>query len=132
MLANVRQMGRVLSQLLRQRIASHPHVGDIRGRGLFWGIEFVADKNGAIPFPADRHVAMEISESGLDEKYSVAVYPGSGTVDGVSGDHIILSPPYNVTREDIESIVDAVGRLIDDFFSTPAEVAEVVGVDAKL
>jgi len=125
MLANVRRMGAVLSKLLRERIADHPCVGDIRGRGLFWGIEFVMDKSSAIPFPASRHVAMEISELGLDEKYSVAVYPGSGTVDGVHGDHIILSPPYNITQGDIEYMVDSVGRLIEDYFSIPTEAFEV-------
>jgi len=111
-------MGDLLSRLLFDRIASHANVGNIRGRGLFWGIEFVADKKGAIPFPASRHVAMEISELSLHEKYSLAVYPGSGTVDGVSGDHIILSPPYNVSQAEIESMVDTVGRLITDYFST--------------
>ena len=122
MLANVREMGDVISQLLTQRIAGHPHVGNIRGRGLFWGIEFVADKHSATPFPVSRHVAMEISELGLHEKYSLAVYPGSGTVDGVNGDHIILSPPYNVTRAEVESMVDAIRRLINDYFSMHAQV----------
>ena len=87
MLANVRQMGKTLGELLNAKISSHPNVGDIRGRGLFWGIEFVSDKKTAIPFPSNKHVAMAITELGLSEKYGVAVYPGSGTADGVNGDH---------------------------------------------
>jgi len=63
---------------------------------------------------------MEIAELGLDEKYSMAVYPGTGTADGVNGDHIILSPPYNVTGADIEAMVSTIARLITDYFSEPS------------
>jgi adenosylmethionine-8-amino-7-oxononanoate aminotransferase len=117
LLQNVQCMGKLMSEMLFSRIGNHPNVGDIRGRGLFWGVEFVADKGTAEPFPADKHVAMTISEMGLEEKYSVAVYPGSGTVDGTRGDHIIISPPYNVTAAEIASLVEAVGLLIEDYFS---------------
>ncbi|KAK0751308.1 hypothetical protein B0T18DRAFT_320522, partial [Schizothecium vesticola] len=72
-----------------------PNVGDIRGRGFFWGIDFVADKQTSAPFPAEIRVAMETSEMGLTRKHSINVYLGSGTVDGVQDDHIIISPPYN-------------------------------------
>jgi adenosylmethionine-8-amino-7-oxononanoate aminotransferase len=80
-------MGKLLGETLAAKIRSHPNVGDIRGRGLFWGIEFVSDKKTALPFPAHKHVAMAITELGLSEQYGVAVYPGSGTADGVNGDH---------------------------------------------
>ncbi len=97
--------------------ASHPNVGDIRGRGLFWGIEFVGDKNTARHFPADAHVAMELAELGLSDKYGISVYPCSGVADGVHGDLIIVSPAYNVTRDDIGFIVDTLSRLVSDFFA---------------
>ena len=116
LLANVQAMGALLSRRLRERLASHPNVGDIRGRGLFWGVEFVADKKTSLPFPSEAHVAMEISERGLLKDYGLNVYPGSGSADGIQGDHIIISPAFNVRSEEIEWIVDTVGRLVDDYF----------------
>ena len=117
LLANVRSLAPVLSALLVQKLGAHPNVGDIRGRGFFWGIELVQDKASKQPFPAAKHVAMEIAELGITQPYCVSVYPGSGTVDGTAGDHIMLSPPYNTTRDEIETIVDRVTRLITDYFA---------------
>ncbi|ORY64962.1 exocyst complex protein exo70 [Pseudomassariella vexata] len=104
LLQNVRDMGSLLSARLQELLGSHPNVGNIRGRGLFWGIEFVKDKSSKSPFPATDNVAMEIAELGLTEPYGIAVYPGSGTIDGINGDHIIVSPPYNTTVEEVEKI----------------------------
>ena len=117
LLRNVQELGSLLSRRLKEELSQHPNVGDIRGRGFFWGIEFVADKQTSTPFPPDTHVAMRISELALTENYSINVYPGGGTVDGVRGDHIIVSPPYNVNHDDIEWIVTTVSRLIGDFFT---------------
>lgn len=119
LLSNVRAMGKLLEKRLRERVGEHPNVGDIRGRGLFWGIEFVQDRATKTPFEASREVAVRINELGLTERYSIVVYPGSGTVDGVNGDHIIIAPPYTVTAEDVEYIVQTVSSLIEDFFSRP-------------
>ncbi|KAK2614311.1 hypothetical protein N8I77_001150 [Diaporthe amygdali] len=117
LIANVREMGELLGKSLQTRLGSHSHVGDIRGRGLFWAVEFVQDKATKAPFPSKNNVSMEISELGLTEPYSMMVYPGAGTVDGVNGDHIIIAPPYTVTSEDIEFIVLTVTRLVEDYFS---------------
>ncbi|KAL1876514.1 hypothetical protein Daus18300_002758 [Diaporthe australafricana] len=117
LVANVRAMGELLGKSLMARLGSHSHVGDIRGRGLFWAVEFVQDKTTKEPFPARKGVSMEISELGLTDQYSIMVYPGAGTVDGVNGDHVIIAPPYTVTSEDIEHIVLSVSRLVEDYFS---------------
>lgn len=114
---NVCTMGALLGKLLRDSLDSHPNVGDIRGRGLFWAVEFVQDKASKRPFPPTAVVAMKLNELGLTPPYSILVYPGSGTVDGVSGDHIIIAPAYIATAEDIEHVVGTVSRLIRDFFS---------------
>jgi adenosylmethionine-8-amino-7-oxononanoate aminotransferase len=53
----------------------------------------------------------------MQEPYSISVYPGNGTVDGRKGDHVILSPPYNVTEEEIDNIVDLAAKVIEDFFA---------------
>ncbi|KAK4662993.1 hypothetical protein QC763_601290 [Podospora pseudopauciseta] len=118
LVANVASMGRLLSQGLKRRIGNHPNVADIRGRGLFWGIEFVSDKKSSTPFPEEVHVAMVISKLGLDPKYGINVYPGAGSADGRLGDHIIISPAFNIRKEDVEWIVETVGRLVDDYFAT--------------
>ncbi|KAF6787100.1 putative class III aminotransferase [Colletotrichum musicola] len=114
---NVQVMGQLLSELLKGGLGSHQYVGDIRGRGLFWGIEFVRDKKSKEPWPCDARIAARINELGLTEAHGVVVYPGSGTVDGIVGDHIIVAPPYTVTRGDIELIALRVTRLVEDFFS---------------
>lgn len=103
---------------MKRELSDHPNVGNIRGRGFFWGIEFVADKESFTPFPAEAHVAMGISALGLKEQYGINVYPGAGTVDGARGDHIIVSPPYNVTGDDVEWIVSTVARLVGDYFAS--------------
>ncbi|KAI0132012.1 exocyst complex protein exo70 [Xylariales sp. AK1849] len=105
LIENVRQMGDLLSRRLTEKLSSHPNVGSIRGRGLFWGIEFVATKSTKEPFPVTANVAMEIAELGLSEPYGIAIYPGTGTVDGINGDHVIVSPPYNSAADEIEEIV---------------------------
>jgi adenosylmethionine-8-amino-7-oxononanoate aminotransferase len=121
LLANVEKMGKLLSSLLVAAISHHPHVGDIRGRGLFWGIEFVQDKCNKQPFKADVHVAMKICDMGLSDPYSTLVYPCSGTVDGILGDHIILAPSFNVTEKDVQEIVQRLSSLINDFFANMDE-----------
>jgi len=113
---NVQELGLVLSTLLVDEVGNHPNVGNIRGRGFFWGIEFVVDKQTMAPFPPEAHVAMEICEFALTKDYGIGVYPGGGTVDGTRGDHIIISPPYNVNSDDIKWLVATVKRVIEDFF----------------
>jgi len=117
LLDNVKSMGLLLSQLLVEQLGDHPHVGDIRGRGLFWGIELVADKKTKATFPSARHVSMEICERGLSQEYALSVYPaGGGGTEGQQGDAIIVSPPYTVTEEEVRMIVGTLGRMINDYF----------------
>jgi adenosylmethionine-8-amino-7-oxononanoate aminotransferase len=117
LLSNIQGTGQLLAKLLVRLVSDHPNVGDIRGRGLFWGIEFVEDKSKKKAFRAEANIAMEISELGLTERYGIAVYPGTGTVDGNVGDHIIIAPPFNVTEADIEFVVKTVRKLIGDYFA---------------
>jgi adenosylmethionine-8-amino-7-oxononanoate aminotransferase len=118
LLTNVRAMGGLLERQLKERLSQHPNVGDIRGRGLFWGIEFVANKETKEAFPAHDHVSMAISERGLKPEYGIMVYPGAGSADdGVHGDHIIISPAFNINADEIKWIAETVARLIEDYFS---------------
>lgn len=54
---------------------------------------------------------------GMEPKYSISIYPGTGTVDGKSGDHVLLAPAYNVTKADVEKIVDLTTAVITEFFA---------------
>ncbi|KAF1364472.1 aminotransferase, class III [Lizonia empirigonia] len=120
LLQNVREKGARLSKMLLKRLSNHPHVGDIRGEGLFWGIEFVKDKQTKEPFSTDMKVHWEIYLKGLAPPYEVHVYPGLGTVHGAYGDHIMISPLYNVSDSEIDAIVDRVSRLVEDYFEALA------------
>ncbi|OHW96724.1 aminotransferase [Colletotrichum incanum] len=118
LLGNVRSMGQMLSELLREGLRDVPYVGDIRGKGLFWGIEFVLDRDSKEPWPQEAQVAAGISDLGRTEEYGIVVYPGTGTVDGILGDHIIVAPPYTVTTSDVEYVAETVTRLIKGYFSS--------------
>jgi adenosylmethionine-8-amino-7-oxononanoate aminotransferase len=111
LLARVKELGAHLERRLTERFGNHRHVGDIRGRGLFWAIELVADRASRAPFdPAlklNQRIKVAAFEGGL------ACYPAGGTVDGRSGDHVLLAPPYIATADDIDGIVDRLGRAVD-------------------
>ncbi len=111
LVANVRAMGERLERGLIERLGNHAHVGDIRGRGLFWAVEFVADRASRRVFDPALRLNERIKQAALDE--GVAIYPMGGTIDGRQGDHVIVAPPYIATAADIDEIVDKVGRGID-------------------
>jgi adenosylmethionine-8-amino-7-oxononanoate aminotransferase len=111
LLSRVQERGRHLRAALDHRFAAHPHIGDIRGRGLFQAIELVADRARRDPFPPDRALHSRIKRSALD--LGLAVYPSAGTIDGLRGDHVLLAPPYTSTAEEIELIVDRLGQAVD-------------------
>jgi adenosylmethionine-8-amino-7-oxononanoate aminotransferase len=111
LLANVNAMGALLEQGLTERLGNHRHVGDIRGRGLFWAIELVQDRGGKAVFDP----ALKINERVKREAYfrGLGCYPMGGTIDGLRGDHVILAPPYNVTEEEVGMILDRFGAAVE-------------------
>ncbi|CAI7644943.1 unnamed protein product [Penicillium bialowiezense] len=118
LLENVKSMGAYLEAQLRKRFESHPHVGDIRGKGLFWGMEFVRDKASKEPFDPKDRLSFLIQEKGLEPKHSVSLYGCSGTVDGIRGDHLVLAPPYIVTKEEIDILVDTLAKVLEEIFAS--------------
>jgi len=112
LLENCRKMGSLLGERLRWRLGSHKNVGDIRGRGLVWAIELVADKTTKAPFPVSSKVTPQIHAKGLKD-LGIVLMPGGGVADGINGDMIILAPAYNITKEDVELIVDRTARAIE-------------------
>ncbi|KAL2839140.1 pyridoxal phosphate-dependent transferase [Aspergillus pseudodeflectus] len=117
LLENVRSMGGYLEKKLRETLGDHPYVGDIRGKGLFWGIEFVKDKTTKEPFSTETTVALLIQETGLKPEHAISLYASSGTADGIRGDHVILAPPYNVTKEEIDIIVETTRKVVNEVFA---------------
>ena len=107
--------GDVLENLLTRRFGNHRHVGDIRGRGLFHALEFVADRSSRHPFAPTLAIADRVKQAALDR--GLAIYPGTGTVDGVSGDHVIVAPPYIASDTDLHEIVGRLGEAVDAVFA---------------
>ncbi|MFL5282456.1 MAG: aspartate aminotransferase family protein [Rhodopila sp.] len=111
LLAQVRDCGALLERLLTERFGNHPHVGDIRGRGLFFALELVADRGSKRPFDPALRLHARIKQAALDR--DLACYPMGGTVDGVRGDHVVLAPPYIVSSAEIDMIVERLAAAID-------------------
>lgn len=111
LLDNVVAMGAVLADGLRDRFAGHPHVRDIRGRGLFMAVELAADGAIGRPFAPEAKLAERIKWQAME--LDLACYPGSGTIDGTRGDHVLLAPPFIATAQDIAVIVDRLGEAVD-------------------
>lgn len=86
-----------------ESLRSHPIVGDVRGRGMMLGLEFVQDRSTKDPFPPDRQLAVQIGKEALER--GLVTYPGTGTVDGIMGDHLLFGPPLTITREQIDDLV---------------------------
>ena len=112
LLANVRDMGTLLRRRLGERFGNHAHVGDIRGRGLFQAIELVEDRLTKAPFDPARKLHAKVKKAAMAR--GLMVYPMGGTIDGQTGDHVLLAPPFIVTAGQIDEIVDRLGNALDD------------------
>jgi len=111
LLDNVRRQGTALRQQLEGRFGNHPHVGDIRGRGLFLGIELVADRGSNTPFDPKLRLHARIKSEAMAR--GLMCYPSGGTIDGARGDHVLLAPPFIVGAAEVEQIVATLGEAID-------------------
>lgn len=111
LIANVQAMGRLLEQRLTERLGNHRNIGDIRGRGLFWAVEFVTDRATKTPFDPALKLNERVKREAFDR--GLACYPMGGTIDGKRGDHAILAPPYIVDAAQIDMIVARFGDAID-------------------
>jgi hypothetical protein len=112
LLANVRAMGDRLRSRLAARFGNHAHVGDIRGRGLFLGLEVVADRASKEPFDPKAKLHARVKRAAMER--GLMVYPMGGTIDGARGDHVLLAPPFIVDAGTIDVIVERLGDAVDD------------------
>ena len=99
-----------LKAMLGDALKGVAAVGDIRGRGYFIAIELVADVVTKQPFPAEQQLFMHIRQQALDN--GLICYPVGGNVDGVSGDVVILAPPYNASDAELDEIVSKTARSV--------------------
>ncbi|MCP9481195.1 aspartate aminotransferase family protein [Shimia sp. CNT1-13L.2] len=116
LVTQARNRGTYLEQQLRSRFAQHPHIGDIRGRGMFWGLEFVADRDSKAPFDPANGLAGKLKKAAFAE--GLICYPMPGTRDGRNGDHILLAPPFIASEAELDGALDALSRAIDSTLAT--------------
>ncbi|MEL6964054.1 MAG: aminotransferase class III-fold pyridoxal phosphate-dependent enzyme, partial [Pseudomonadota bacterium] len=116
LVARVRDLGKALGQRLHQRFGDHAAVGDIRGRGLFWGLEFVEDRATKAPFQPEKKLHAKIKQAAMAR--GLMCYPMGGTLDGRVGDHLLLAPPFIVRETELDVIVDRLGHAIDDVLAS--------------
>ena len=110
--------GRLLA-LLRERLGDHPHVGDIRGRGLLAGVELVADRETKAPFPRSRKVVEGVVRNARER--GLLLYSGTGNANGIDGDVIVLGPPFVITDDELARVADGIGEALDaTLAATPA------------
>lgn len=110
LLGRVREQGDKLAARLSDRFGQHPHVGDIRGRGLFRGIELVENRDTKAPFDPSRGLAGKIKKAAFDA--GLICYPMSGTIDGRQGDHVLLAPPFIITDAQLDELTDKLDSAI--------------------
>jgi adenosylmethionine-8-amino-7-oxononanoate aminotransferase len=111
LMPNVRAMGEKLQSALDAALGQHPHVGDVRGRGLFRGVEIVADKDSKAPFDPGLGIAAKLKKACFAD--GLMVYPMSGTIDGQHGDHALIAPPFIIDDSHVAEIVGKLGTAID-------------------
>ncbi|MGZ5201867.1 MAG: aspartate aminotransferase family protein [Telluria sp.] len=111
LLAQVQERGATLRRMLGSAFGSHPHVGDIRGRGLFMGLELVQDRATKAPFPAQRKLHAAVKQEAM--RRGLMVFPMGGTIDGQNGDHVLLAPPFITTASELGEIVARLGEALD-------------------
>jgi adenosylmethionine-8-amino-7-oxononanoate aminotransferase len=111
LLAAVRARGAELAAALDERFGNHGHVGDLRGRGLFRGIELVADRASKAPFAPELTLHARVKREAMAR--GLMCYPAGGTIDGRRGDHVLLAPPYIIRPDEIGELVDKLGDAVD-------------------
>jgi len=111
-LDQVTPLGQDLQSRLEQAFGQHPNVGDIRGRGLFRGIEFVSDRDTKTPFDPALGLAGKLKKTA--QANGLLCYPMAGTIDGRMGDHILLAPPFIMQNDDMDDLLAKLVKTVDD------------------
>jgi adenosylmethionine-8-amino-7-oxononanoate aminotransferase len=110
LVAEAARLGAYLGQALRECLSDIESVGDVRGIGMMWGVEFVADRATKAPYPVEVQFSNRVCTRCMEME--VLFYPGHGGVDGVRGDHLMVGPPYVVTERQIDTMVETLRQAI--------------------
>ncbi len=111
LLGRVQEAGSYFSAQLHEALGAHSHVGDIRGRGLFWGVELVKDKATKAPFDPARKLHARVKKEAFSR--GLMVYPMGGTVDGLYGDHVLLAPPFIASNAELALVAKQLAVAVD-------------------
>ena len=104
------EKGKKLSRALEEKFSQHPNVGDIRGRGLFQGLEFVEDREAKQPFDSSHKFAARLKANAFEA--GLICYPMSGTRNGKNGDHVLLAPPFIIEDSQLDELVEKLDTAI--------------------
>ena len=115
LLPKVRDQGARLKAELHNAFGQHPNIGDIRGRGLFLGMEFVADRETKEPFDPKCGIAKAFKKHAFEA--GLICYPMSGTIDGARGDHVLLAPPFIIEDAQIDEVVGKLDMAVKAVFA---------------
>jgi len=115
LLDNVRTQGDLLQKELERAFSDHPNIGDIRGRGLFRGLEIVADKASKAPFPDEENITKRLMKATM--AHGLICYPGGGSMQDSLGSHILLAPPFILKPDHIAELIDKLRAIFSDVFS---------------
>ncbi len=107
-------MGEKLKTALKDAFDQHPEIGDIRGSGLFRGLEIVQDRYTKQPFDSKLATYKRIKKAAIDA--GLFCYPMGGTIDGVHGDHVLLAPPFILEDDHISEIRDKLSKAFQEVF----------------
>lgn len=118
LLNQVQARGAYLTKALRAAFDDHPYVGDIRGRGLFMAVELVEDRVSRDPFDHNKKLHAVIKQQAIHN--GLLVYPMGGTIDGKSGDHVLVAPPFIVSEAEVDQIVALLKQSINESLSLVA------------
>lgn len=118
LLENVNLMGQHLRRRLHDTFGSHEFIGDIRGRGLFIGLELVANRANKKPFPTEPEIHTQIKRNAM--AHGLMCYPMSGTINGRDGHHVLLAPPFIINDTQVNELVDKLKLALDDTFENYA------------
>ncbi|WP_371168114.1 aspartate aminotransferase family protein [Aliiroseovarius sp. 2305UL8-7] len=112
MAARSAEMGDRLMKALTAGFGQHPHIGDIRGRGMFRGLEIVEDRETKAPFDPAKGIAAQVKKQAFAN--GLICYPMGGTIDGRQGDHVLLAPPFIINDDQIDELVGKLAKTFDE------------------
>jgi adenosylmethionine-8-amino-7-oxononanoate aminotransferase len=105
------RQGRRLREALDEAFRDYPFVGEVRGRGLFQAIELVADRSTKAPFDPNLKLNVRIKKAAME--LGLMTYPMGGTIDGARGDHVLLAPPFIISDDELDLLIERLVEAVD-------------------